>query len=333
MKYRIAYRIIAVVLAAWMAMGPAALAQAPAGGVGVAEMTPAAEAAIAKALKFLQKSQQSDGSWGSYKVATTALTLMAYMVQGHFPDREEYGETMNKGVDFLLRQSATRRGYMGTSMYEHGLATLALSEVWGMSNRDELRDALKRAVDVILRAQNPAGGWRYSPQPTDADISVTVMQIVALASAKEAGIFVPDATISKAVSYVLSCQEKASGGFGYSGPSGPGFARTAAGVVSLMMCGQRGTEPVLAGLSWLLKMPDGQFESGEGHYFYAHYYGAQAMYQAGDKYYQQWYPRIRESLLKKQSPDGSWADGQNIGTQMAVLILGIPNRFLPIYQR
>ena len=87
-------------------------------------------------------------------------------------------------------------------MYEHGLATLALSEVWGMSDNAKLRDSLKRAVQIILRSQNREGGWRYHPRPEDADLSVTVMQIVALASAREAGIYVPDETIEKALSFV-----------------------------------------------------------------------------------------------------------------------------------
>ena len=57
------------------------------------------------------------------------------------------------------------------------------------------------------------------------------------------------------------------------------------------------------------------------------------MYQAGDAHYRPWYPRIRETLLKKQAADGSWSDDHGIGTQMAILILGVPYRFLPIYQR
>ena len=334
MKRTLASSGVTVFVAVAVAMMPAAdtVAQ-PRQAVAVAELTPQAEAAIKKGLAWLAKSQHGDGSWGrSYKVASTALSLMAFMVQGQFPERGPNGERLSKAVDYLLRENTAHRGYMGRSMYEHGLATLALSEVWGMSNRDEIRDALKRAVSVILRSQNPAGGWRYNPQPRDADMSVTVMQVVALASAKEAGIFVPDETIDKAIKYVLYCQEKTSGGFGYTGPSGPNLARSAAGVVSLMMCGQRDSDAVKRGLAYLMKQPDNVFAGG-GHFHYAHYYAAQGMYQAGDKYYQKWYPKIRDALLKQQTPAGSWPGGHGIETQMSILILGIPYRFLPIYQR
>ena len=301
--------------------------------VSVAELTPQAEQAIEKGLEFISRTQLGDGSWGKYKAATTAVSLMAYMVKGHFPDRPPYGDQMSKGIDFLLQESKKGNGYIGTSMYEHGLATLALSEAWGMTDREALRDALKDAVGVILRSQNPLGGWRYQPTPTDADISATVMQTIALASAKEAGILVPDAVIQKAIAYVKSCEDKQTGGFCYQPAGTAGVARTAAGVMSLMICGQREDAVTLRGLNWLKKMPPEQFEQADGFFFYAHYYAVQAMFQGGDEWYQKWYPRIRESVLAKQAPDGSWPEANEVGTPFAILILGVPYRYLPIYQR
>lgn len=302
----------------------------------VAELTPQAEQAIRRGLQWMAANQNPDGSWGKdHRVASTSLTLMAFMVQGHFPDqRPPYGHKLSMGLEFLLQQpKAERPGYLGNSMYEHGLATLALSEAWGMSQQEAVGSSLKAAVGVILRSQSPAGGWRYQPDPNDADLSVTVMQIVALASAKEAGIVVPDTVIQKAVQYVISCRDRATGGFAYQPGSQPGFVRTAAGAMSLMMCGRRDSAEVKAGLDRLMKETDPVFETADGHFFYAHYYAAQAMFQAGDERHRQWYPRIRESLLKKQLDNGSWNDDNGIGTQMAVLILGIPYRYLPIYQR
>ncbi len=301
--------------------------------VKVAELPPEVESAIARGLQALLNSQHSDGSWGNHKVASTSLSLMAFMVKGQFPGRPPNGQSLSRAVDFLI-QTAKKNpdGYMGASMYEHGLATLALSEVSGMVNRADVHDTLKKAVGVILKAQNFKGGWRYKPQPNDADLSATVMQIVALASAKEAGIMVPDETIKKAIGFVKFCNDKKSGGFGYTGPSGPAFERSAAGVMSLMMCGERDSEMVKNGIAYLVKQPMGIFTNTE-HYYYGHYYAIQVMYQAGEDHYQAWYPKIRDALLKKQGEDGNWKDSHQIGTQMAILILGVPYRFLPIYQR
>ena len=303
--------------------------------VKVAELSPQAEAAIDRGIEFIARHQNENGSWGSYHfVAETALSLMSFMVKGYFPGRPPHGEVMDKGVDFLVRSAQATNGYMGKSMYEHGLATLALSEVWGMSNKEEIRDTLKAAVNIILRSQNREGGWRYKPQPIDADLSVTVMQIVALASAKEAGILVSDAVIKNALTYVKRCQKPFDGGFGYTPGGKPGFARTAAGVMSLMMCGERGTRAVKSGLYYLQNLPEEKF-TVQKHYFYGHYYAIQAMYQAGEGHYQEWYPHIRDALLSKQGRDGSWhgSAGSVYGTSMAILIMGVPYRFLPIYQR
>jgi hypothetical protein len=340
MKPEHAHRLPTALLAGLL-LALAGTARAGERRVRVAKLSPEAEQAIGKGIAFLAKNQNDDGSWGQrYQPAVTALSLMAFMVKGYFPERGQHGAQLDRAVAFLLRQGEKNSGYFGTSrhgMYEHGLATLALSEVWGMADRDGVRDALKRAVLIILGAQNGEGGWRYHPQPIDADISVTVMQIVALASAQEAGILVPAPVIRKAVRYVKSCQNEQSGGFGYQRGGGRvRFSSTAAGVMSLLMCGERKSDAVDRGLAWLERQPDGVFEK-TNFYFYGHYYAIQAMYQAGEGHYQGWYPRIQKALLAKQRDDGSWSGGSEshpaYGTSMAILILGVPYRFLPIYQR
>ncbi len=337
---RLARGAVACLLAAAIAAHAGVAAGAPAAGnagVRFAELSPQAERAIDRGLTYLAKAQHADGSWGSkHKAALTSLGLMAFMLKGHFPGHGQYGRMLDRSVQFLLRRAKAGGGYFGGNMYEHGLGTLALSEVWGMSDRKEIRDALKQAVQVILRSQSPKGGWRYEPVPKDADISVTVMQIVALASAKEAGIFVPQRTIDRAIKYVKSLQARFTGGFGYTSPRDPGFARTAAGVMSLLMCGEPvDSRPVRDGLTYLKKYSDEKWTKVDW-YYYGHYYAVQAVYQAGETHYDGWYPRIQTAMLRKQKSNGSWSGGR-AGTEgttaMAILILGVPYRFLPIYQR
>ena len=309
----------------------------PANAVRIAELSPGTERAIENGLKYLAKAQNPNGSWGSkYRAANTSLALMSFMLKGHFPKEGPHGRRLDRAVRFLLQRAKEGGGYFGGSMYEHGLATLALSEVWGMSDRKEIRDTLKQAVRVILRSQARSGGWRYQPIPRDADISVTVMQIVALASAKEAGIYVPQKTIDRAITYVKHCQVRFTGGFGYTSASSEGFARTAAGALSLLMCGENPkSREVRGALGYLDRYDDTKFKKMEW-FFYGHYYAVQAMYQAGEGYYQAWYPKIRSALLRKQQSNGSWTGGSggtSCATGMAILILGVPYRYLPIYQR
>ena len=325
------FAAMAIVLAAGVARAQ------PADAVRIAELSPGTERAIENGLKYLAKTQNPDGSWGSkYRAANTSLALMSFMLKGHFPKEGKHGQRLDRAVRFLLRRAKEGGGYFGGNMYEHGLATLAMSEVWGMSDRTEIRDTLKQSVRVILRSQSRSGGWRYQPIPRDADISATVMQIVALASAKEAGIYVPQKTIDRAVAYVKRLQVRFTGGFGYTSASTEGFARTAAGALSLLMCGEdpKGRE-VRGALGYLNRYDDEKFKKLQW-FFYGHYYAVQAMYQAGEGYYQAWYPKIRSALLRKQQSDGSWrgaSGGTSCTTAMAILILGVPYRYLPIYQR
>jgi len=310
------------------------------GGVQVAELSPEAERAINRGLRYLAGQQQANGSFGGkYDTAATAVTLMAFMVQGHFPDRGEHGEMLARAVDFLIEKGRRQNGYLGGNhhgMYEHGLATLALSEAWGESDREDLRDALKAAVDVIFRSQHKTGGWRYEPRPNDQDLSVSAMQVVALASAKEAGILVPDRVIDDAVRYVRACQNPFDGGFSYRvHERNSGFARSAAGTMALMITGHHDSRDVEQGMNYLLRAGDRVFQQTD-FYYYAHYYAIQVMYQAGDEFYQQWYPKIRDRLIKTQHNDGKWAGGRGgavYSTGMSILVLGVPYRFLPIYQR
>ena len=139
-----------------IAGAPAAWAQTGGSGhVGVAELSPEAERAIDRGLEWLATKQKTDGSWGGGEDVSgiTAVALMAFMLKGYFPEHGRYGDVLSKAVDFLIRRGIDGGGYFGGKMYSQGLATLALSEVWGMSSRPELRDTLKRAVDVIIRAR------------------------------------------------------------------------------------------------------------------------------------------------------------------------------------
>lgn len=313
-------------------------------GDGAPELTAKASQAIDKGLKYLLSVQKPDGSWdeggeGRHEVGITSLALMAFMAKAYFPGSGPYGGQLDRAKDFLLKKARQGPdGYLGSVMYEHGLATLALSEMWGMTrdkkDDDAIQKALEAAVKVILRSQNEGGGWRYQPQ-TDAgqDTSVTVMVFVSLASARQAGIVVPNETIKKVVSYLEGAWNAETGGFTYpaNGSGGkPTIACTAGGAYAAQLAGQRDAEMVSAALRYLEKQSPGIFANAR-YYYYAHYYAIQAMVQAGDEQYAAWYPRIRDALISKQQANGSW--GSSYGTPMAIITLATPHRYIPIYQR
>lgn len=326
--------ITAMLIVALLA-APAGLARAQSDEIaGPAYFDRRTQAAINRSLAYLAAQQRPDGRWGEKNpAAITALGIIAFMVNGHLPGEGKYGDHIDRGITYLLK-APDQAGYMGSSMYAHGLATLALSEVWGMTDRDdEVKDVLKGAVKLILHAQNEEGGWRYYPRPQDADISVTAMQLVALASAKQAGVLIPDKTIERAIRYVNMCYDPATGGYNYQPRpySAPGFGRSAAATTALMMCGEYDAEAVKGGIQYIREEPDQKFEKA-GHYAYSHYYSIQVMYRTGPEEFAQWYPQIRDALLNKMNEQGV-VGGREYNTAMAVIVLGTPNHFVPAYQR
>jgi hypothetical protein len=156
-----------------------------------------------------------------------------------------------------------------------------------------------------------------------------------LRAARDAGIHVPDEVRSKCIDYVKKSQNS-DGGFRYQIGSGGGstFPLTAAGVVSLYSAGIYDGEQVEKGLKWLMNYLPGKGSSNTGYFFYGHYYAVQAMWHAGGEYWQKWYPAIRDTLLARQTGDGSFADAEvcpEFGTAMACIILQMPNNYLPIF--
>jgi hypothetical protein len=301
-------------------------------------------ASVDRSLEYLASKQRPDGGWHNNN-AVNAVALLAFMGRGHSPGRGTYRDVLERGKKFLLA-SAKPTGFVSfNSMYEHGMATLALAEMYGMDPDPELEEKLRKAVDLIVKAQSPAGGWRYNPTPTDQDLSVSVMQIVALRAANNAEVPVPAATIEKAIAYVRSCSH-ANGGYAYTAGGAPGPQTTAAGILSMQLLGKFDDPTVPKALAEMAKVPV-QWGTAPQYFFYFHYYAIQASYQAGGQHWNDWHPRIRELLLGKQNSDGSWdvppgtaeANEGVVGpnkiywTAMGSLVLEIYMHFLPAYQR
>jgi len=310
-------------------------------------------AAIDRGLEYLAARQRKDGGWHANN-AINSLAVLAFMGRGHTPGRGRYPDVLEKGKKFLLANAQDNpKGYLaqfgGGSMYEHGLTTLALAEMYGMDPDPELETRLRAAVALIEKTQSPRGGWRYGPAPDNQDLSVTVMQIVALRAANNAEIPVSQKVIDNAIAYVKSCSYPA-GGFGYEGP-GQGGPTSAAGVLSLQLLGKPDDPGIPKTMDYLktsFLRPTGreQWENhGLGYFYYFHYYAMQAHYQYGGAHWNDWHPRVRDALLLKQNRDGSWdvpagsseaahADPSKVySTAMACLVLDVYLHFLPAYQR
>lgn len=331
------------------------------------EVVKRVDAATDRALDYLEKIQIKEGAnagaWVPDNNAINALAILAYLSRGHVPGRGKYGDTVEDGSvkpgvltlarKFLLHKQhkdKQREGYLAISggrMYEHGLSTLALAELYGMDPDPELEEGLRKAVTLILRSQGQRGGWNYEPVAQDGDLSVSVMQIVAMRAASNAEIAVPETAIKKAIVYVRHMANPGGPGYGYNGPGQGTVQTSAAGVLSLQLLGAYNDTQIPKTLDWIAGQVKPTWDnSGANYFYYFHYYAMQAFYQHGGKQWNGWHAPIREMLLSRQNRDGSWdvpagtAEGgyaspanKTYSTALATLVLNIYQHFLPAYQR
>ncbi len=349
---------------------------------GAIVVTPEQERAVERGLAWLADHQSADGAWiakigfklnndfrytadDKGHLGVTSLAGMAFLAGGHLPGRGKYGRNVDAALKFVLScvQEDGYIAYGGTRMYDHAFATLFLAEVYGMTNREDVKAALQKAVDFIVKSQNASGGWRYEPYSIESDMSIVVCQVIALRAARNIGIRVPKSTVERAARYVVDSsilrENQVEMGMGYPGASEIGtfryqkevhsrtsFPLTAAGVTALHGLGIYSDELIKKGLDYLSRNlsnfnrePAPGYSKDKGHYYfwYGHYYGVQAMYTAGSPYWEPYFEELRSVLLDIQRPDGSWPNdvgpGEAFGTAVGVLILEIPYRFLPIFQR
>jgi hypothetical protein len=313
--------------------------------------------AVQRGLECLASRQGPDGTfprdgWGD-NTAILGLAGMAFLAAGHTPMDPRYGANINRLADFILTHQgpdgslyfASQNPIGHAPMYAHGIATLFLSELSGMS--DAARQArmdrgLSKAVRLILDAQavpkatHMRGGWRYSPLSADSDLSVSGWNLMALRSARINGAQVPAASIERAVAYVRSlCNRQ--GGFGYMNAS-RSPAMSGVGMLCLSVCGFPEDPAVEAAGRYILGMtlPSGDIgwpggAGVPGRVEYTIYYCTNGMFQLGGQYWEQYMQRVYPWILRRQGSDGSW--GGAYGTAMMLLSLCVTHRQLPIYQR
>jgi squalene cyclase len=289
-----------------------------------------------RGFKYLANSQQANGSWGDnsgHYPGVVGIAALAFLAHGEDPNNGPYAKNIQRCIDFILESQKSENGYIGTSMYNHGFATLALAEAYGAVEDPRIARALKKAVDLILSAQkrNPKGGWRYSPDSKDADSTVTGCQIVALLAARNAGLPIPDSSIERALKYMSTCRDSA-GAYGYTSRGGGKTTLTAIGSLCYSLAKQKDAKGYKESLEYLKKNLDYR----DQHYtYYFEYYMSQALFQADEETWKVWNEKNIRLLSVTQQSDGSWSGnrGPAYSTASALLSLALNYRFLPIYEK
>lgn len=304
-----------------------------------------------KGLQFLVKTQTEAGTWDGNQGqnGVTGLGLMAFLASGEDPNFGLYSSNVRKAVRSIVKTQDEKTGYLGSSMYDHGFAMLALAEAYGsVDDRHVWPDGKKprsigSALELAVRAsitsqkKNSMGGWRYSPDSNDADTSVSGAVLVGLLAARNAGIEVPDDVVDRAISFYTKMTAP-SGQVAYAGGIG-GFDESLAriSIASLVysLARRKDLQQFKSTTKYLVDKIEFTGRSGFGWEDYQRYYQAQALFQGDVEAWKKWNTLLVRQLKAAQQADGSipGQHGAAVGTSFSLLALALNYKFLPIYER
>jgi len=324
----------------------------------------ATEAAVARALVFLARHQRPDGSWslrewnktpdcdetcrgtgGNADVAATAMALLPYLGAGQTHLDGEYTDVVMKGLRWLVerqKEDGDLRDPDGR-MYAHAQATIVLCEAYALTGDEQLRLPAQLALNFIVRAQHPEGGWRYQPKER-GDTSVVGWQLMALKSGQMAYLYVPARTFELAGVYLDRAQaDKLGGRYAYQPGHRASPAMTAEGLLCRQYLGWPKDHPGLkAGVEYMLEEHPPRAEDPNMYYWY---YASQVMHHLGGSAWEEWNRKMQRVLLETQETHGhaagSWAPrggfsgrgGRIYMTSLAACILEVYYRHLPLYSQ
>lgn len=271
------------------------------------------ELAVLKGLGWLQKNQSADGSWGNAnKGAMTGFALLCFLGHGETPASEQFGSTVRKGIDWLVKTGSAGDGRFATfnqpGVYEHAIATYALAEYQIMTGDATVVPLLKKAVGYIVSGQGNGGGWIYSYDKSGDDLSVSGWQIQALRAAHLSRLNIAgvDQALDKASAYIDRVKGP-KGGYGYRS-AGDKYSLSGIGILcQLNWKVERAS--LRKGIEWVLSETERDYPVVYGDAkadLYAWYYHTQACCIFGGAAWAKWNRWFQDEIVDAQATDGSW---------------------------
>ena len=340
--------------------------------------------AVDSGLAWVVRQQRQSGNWqlhaGGYPdpgtrtfrtdTGATALALLALLGDGHVHrGSSRHQEAVARGLRWLRGAQKVDGDFhdhieMGrqSSFYAHSLAVIAICEAIVLSGDETFRDSAEAGVQYLLDSQHPTqGGWKYMPQDEDSsgDLSVTGWCLMALHTARMAGLDVPDDAFQRA-SHFLDLTADAGGVHYRYQPSDHESrftpALTAVGLLGRQWLGwQKNDTAMQQGVRYLLDDRHRPEWTPGRRNVYEWYYSAQVLHNVGGEAWKNWYSGLQMQIVKAQkrigsrkapndvqgswdpvSPSGANSEyarqaGRLYLTTLSLLILETPYRHTPIY--
>lgn len=324
--------------------------------------TSSTQQAVLEALRWLSRNQGKEGMWsmrGKYSdgvasenhEAATGMALLAFQGAGHTPNgdaKDPFTKVVDRAWKTLLKKQDETGNFHHMSrgngqLYTHAICTIALCELYGMTRDERYHEPAQQAVDYCVKIQGAEGGWRYFPGG-GSDLSVTGWFVMALQSARMAGLEVPSLTLDHISKFLDSVSRESGSQYAYQVSNGTTRSMTAEGLLSRQYLGWRHSDGRLRrGADFLIDhLPS--WEDGERNVYYW-YYATQVCHHMEGRHWRAWNSVMREILPRHQirkgrergswDPDGDrWGDsgGRLFVTCLSTYMLEVYYRHLPIYQ-
>jgi len=324
--------------------------------------TPGTQRAVKLGLAWLARQQLDDGSWsltrpysdGAYEmhenpVAATAMALLAFQGDGNTHLEGTHRRNVIRGWNWLIKQQDEhgnffRSGPMNHPFYTHAQATIALCELLGMTEDEDYRQPARRAIDYLLESQSPQGGWKYQPRGR-SDVSVTGWVVMALQSARMAGLEVPQENLDRVTEYLDSVAMYEGVRYPYERGDQPTLAMTAEAILCRQYLGWKQDDPrMVEALDWITE-PGNLVDYGPARNTYYWYYATQVCHHMEGRHWKAWNDRMRVEVPKAQvqrgKERGSWNPDPNdryealagrlYATCLSIYMMEVYYRHLPIY--
>lgn len=263
--------------------------------------------AVIRALRWLAKTQSTDGSWGKDKPAMTALSLLAFLAHGETPASEEFGQTVEYALKFLLEAQDSSGRFKGRDNHDYTqpIVAYALAEASGMIPVPAIKEAAIKAIQIVINGQNPSGSFNYNLKPTTRnDLSYAAWCVQALKAAKIAGLEYTvnglDEAMKKSITGVKwhYGEKNGYGGFHYASSGIGGL--TGAGILCLQFLDEGKSREVRSSMPTMAQYPfnwDSTKTKGNIYYWY---YNTQAYFQEGGEAWKKWNAEFSAPLIKEQ---------------------------------
>jgi hypothetical protein len=324
--------------------------------------TATTESAVQLGLKWLARNQLRSGAWslsGPYTggalqdspSAATSMALLAFLGNGHtHQSGTQYSSVVKLGINQLLKMQDVdgcffTSGGHSHRFYAHAQATIVVCELLAMSKDSSLRDPAQRAVKYLLDTQDPElGGWRYSPR-AGSDLSVTGWVVMALQSARMAGIEIPSPQLILIEKFLDSASREDGARYSYLSAGSPRLSMSAEGLLCRQYLGWAQKDKRMVRGTERLVFPENliNYRNPDVYYWY---YAAQVTHHMGGEIWKKWNTVMRQAVpenqVKKGREAGSWspsgdssfdmAGGRLYVTCLSIYMLEVYYRHLPIYE-